>query len=113
VTNPIQPKHDYLLVEVLENETGVVKTEDIRDTKQKGRVLAVGPGTHNEHSGVFVPTATEVGEIVYWEEAAEANTPAYFKNRDLYLVKEARLIACEADPNERVEVDNDQLKGKK
>lgn len=93
----LQPKHDYLLVEVIEDDTGVIKTEDIRDSKQKGRVLAVGPGTYNDHNGIFVETTTKVGEVVYWEEAAEANTPAYLKNRDLLLVKEARLIAGEVE----------------
>jgi co-chaperonin GroES (HSP10) len=89
------PKHDYLVVEVIETNFGVIKTEDVRDSKQKGRVLAVGPGTANEHNGVFIPTQTKVGEIVYWEEGAEANTPPHLKSRNIYLIKEARLIAGE------------------
>lgn len=93
----LQPKHDYLLVEVIENDTGVVKTEDIRDSKQKGRVLAVGPGTTNEHNGVFIKNESKPGDVVYWEEGAEANTPAHMKNDNpaIYLIKEARLIAVE------------------
>jgi co-chaperonin GroES (HSP10) len=92
----IQPKQDYLLVEVIEEETGVVKTEDPRDTKQKGKVLAVGPGAWQ--AGFFIATTTDVGEIVYWEEAAEANTPVRLKDKNIYLIKEARLIAAEVDP---------------
>lgn len=94
MTQPtIQPKQDYLLIKWLETDTGIVKTEDIRDSKQKGEVLAVGPGVWID--GVFVKNRTEVGEIVYWEEAAEANTPPWLKNKDLFLVKEARLTAGE------------------
>lgn len=96
----LKPKHDYLLVEVIEITTGVVKTEDVRDSKQKGRVLAVGPGTANEHNGVFVPNETKVGDVVYWEEGAEANTPPHLKSRDIYLIKEARLTAGEPTEEE-------------
>jgi co-chaperonin GroES (HSP10) len=93
----LQPKHDYLVVEVIEITSAVVKTEDIRDSKQKGRVLAVGPGTTNEHNGVFIKNTSEVGDVVYWEEGAEANTPPHLKSRDIYLIKEARLIAGEME----------------
>lgn len=98
MTKPtIIPKQDYLLVEVIEVSTGIIKTEDIRDSKQKGRVLAVGPGTTNEHSGIFIPNTTQVDEVVFWEEGAEANTPPHLKSKGLYLVKEARLIAGEEE----------------
>jgi co-chaperonin GroES (HSP10) len=90
----IKPRQDYLLVEVIENNTGVVKSDDIRDSLflgRKGKVLAVGPGVWDH--GVFIKTTTKVGEVVHWEEAAEANTPKEFKDREQAFVKEARLIA--------------------
>lgn len=91
----LMPKQDYLLVEVIEDESAIVKTEDIRDHKSKGKVLAVGPGVWDR--GVFIKTTTKVGEIVYWEEMAESNTPEVFKKKDQYLIKEARLVAAEVE----------------
>lgn len=94
-TTKIVPKQDYLLVQIIEDETGVVKTEDIRDRKPKGKVLAVGPGAWDH--GVFIATTTKVGEVVYFEEAAEANTPEVLKRKEQYLVKEARVVAAEVE----------------
>lgn len=96
-TIKIVPKQDYLLVETMERETGVVKTRDIRDRKPKGRVLAVGPGVWDH--GKFIPTTTEVGEVVYYEEAAEANTPDVLRDMspEQYLVKESRVVAAEVE----------------
>jgi co-chaperonin GroES (HSP10) len=87
----VRPERDYLLVHVLEETSGIVKSYDTRDTKQRGQVLAVGPGDYRD--GVYVENTCKVGDIILWEEAAEANTPAYLKHKDLYLVKEARKIA--------------------
>ena len=89
----ILPMQDYLLVEVYERDSSVVKTEDIRDSKQKGKVLAVGPGTYE--FGVFVKPAAQIGDVIYWEEAAEANTPAEIKDKQRALIKSARVIAKE------------------
>lgn len=92
----LKPLKDYVLVDVIEEDTGVVKSGDIRDSVfmgRKGKVLAVGPGIHE--SGVFIKTTVKPGQIVYWEEAAEANTPEELRKKDQALVKEARLIAVE------------------
>jgi co-chaperonin GroES (HSP10) len=92
----LKPLKDYVLVDVIQEDTGVVKSNDIRDSLflgRKGKVLAVGPGIYE--NGVFVRTTARVGQIVYWEEAAEANTPEELRKLDQALVKEARLIAVE------------------
>lgn len=89
----IKPLHDYLLIEVLEEESSVVKTEDIRDTQQRGKVLEVGPGTHEY--GAFITPGVKPGDIVFWEEAADANTPASLQKKNQVLIKFARLIARE------------------
>jgi co-chaperonin GroES (HSP10) len=100
----IKPKQDYLLVEVIEVNTGIIKSEDARDSKQKGTVLAVGPGVWQD--GKYHANTTEVGEVVYWEEAAEANTPPHLKSKNLYLIKEARLIAAEVPDEEQSDAKN-------
>jgi co-chaperonin GroES (HSP10) len=90
----ITPLRDYILVEVLDEASAVVKTQDARDTRQKGKVLAVGPGLYTAY-GIFVKPAVEIGDVVYWEEAAEANTPGAVRNIDQFLIKADRLIAKE------------------
>lgn len=87
----IVPDQDYMLVEYIEDKGGIVKSADIRDSKQKGRVLAVGPGSFDH--GVFIKPDVKVGDIILWEEAGEANTPADMKNDNLFLVKYARKMA--------------------
>jgi co-chaperonin GroES (HSP10) len=88
----IQPEGDYLLVSYVEPpSSGVMKSDDIRDSKQYGIVLAVGPGDYRGE--LFVHNKTKVGDLIMWEEAAEANTPPHFRNNDVFLIKEARKIA--------------------
>lgn len=89
----IQPLHDYLTVKVIDEDSSIVKTRDVRDDimGRKGEVLAVGPGIH-DHGDFIVPVVKE-GDVVYWEEAAEANTPQSLRDEGIALVKYARLTA--------------------
>lgn len=94
-TLPVKPLHDYLLVEIVDVDSGVVKSRDIRDTTfmgRKGKILAVGPGIETDY-GTFKNVKVKEGDVVYWEEAAEANTPQELKDNKLALIKYARLIA--------------------
>ena len=65
----LQPLGDRLIVEVLEEEestaSGIVLPDTAREKPQRGRVLAVGPGSRDE-SGNFVAMDLAVGdEIVF------------------------------------------------
>jgi len=65
----LQPLGDRLIVEVLEEEeltvSGIVLPDTAREKPQRGRVLAVGPGSRDE-SGNFVAMDLEEGdEIVF------------------------------------------------
>jgi chaperonin GroES len=65
----LQPLGDRLIVEVLEEEeltaSGIVLPDTAREKPQRGRVLAVGPGTRDEN-GAYVPLDLEEGdEIVF------------------------------------------------
>jgi chaperonin GroES len=65
----LQPLGDRLIVEVLEEEeltaSGIVLPDTAREKPQRGRVVAVGPGTRDEN-GAYVPLDLEEGdEIVF------------------------------------------------
>ena len=65
----LQPLGDRLIVEVLEEEqetvSGIVLPDTAKEKPQRGRVLAVGPGSRDE-SGNFVAMDLEDGdEIVF------------------------------------------------
>jgi len=65
----LQPLGDRLIVEVLDEEditsSGIVLPDTAKEKPQRGRVLAVGPGSRDD-KGKFVPIDLEDGdEIVF------------------------------------------------
>ncbi len=65
----LQPLGDRLIVEVLEDEettaSGIVLPDTAKEKPQRGRVLAVGPGSRND-SGELVPMDVAEGdEIIF------------------------------------------------
>jgi chaperonin GroES len=65
----LQPLGDRLIVEVLEEEettgSGIVLPDTAKEKPQRGKVLAVGPGSRDE-KGSFVPMDLAEGdEIVF------------------------------------------------
>ena len=66
----LKPLGDRLIVEVLEEEetttSGIVLPDTAKEKPQRGRVLAVGPGSRNEDTGEYVPMDLEEGdEIIF------------------------------------------------
>jgi chaperonin GroES len=65
----LRPLGDRLIVEVLEEEattaSGIVLPDTAKEKPQRGRVLAVGPGTRDDN-GAYVPLDLEEGdEIIF------------------------------------------------
>ena len=65
----LKPLGDRLIVEVLDEEdvtfSGIVLPDTAKEKPQRGRVLAVDPGSRDDN-GKFVPMAVEEGdEIVF------------------------------------------------
>src|SRR3989475_9844083 len=65
----LQPLGDRLIVEVLEEEeqtvSGIVLPDTAKEKPQRGRVLAVGPGSRDE-DGEYIKLDVEVGdEIIF------------------------------------------------
>ena len=68
----LQPLRDRLIVEVLEEEqttgSGIVLPDTAREKPQRGRVLAVGPGSRAESTGEFVPLDVAEGDEVVFSK---------------------------------------------
>jgi chaperonin GroES len=65
----LKPLGDHLIVEVLDEEdvttSGIVLPDTAKEKPQRGRVLAVGPGSRDDN-GKYVPLDLEEGdEIVF------------------------------------------------
>ena len=67
----LQPLGDRLIVEVLEEEemtvSGIVLPDTAKEKPQRGKVLAVGPGSRNE-DGEYVTMDIEVGDEVVFSK---------------------------------------------
>jgi chaperonin GroES len=65
----LQPLGDRLIVEVLDEEeltvSGIVLPDTAREKPQRGRVLAVGPGTRDEDGKYIEMDVAEGDEIVF------------------------------------------------
>lgn len=67
----IQPLFDYVLVKPLQMEdktpSGIVLPETAKEKPQVGEIMAVGPGTVNDH-GMKVPMLVKVGQKVLYKK---------------------------------------------
>src|SRR5438552_11121616 len=65
----LQPLGDRLIVEVLEEEettmSGIVLPDTAKEKPQRGRVLAVGPGTRNDKGELIPLEVSEGDEIIF------------------------------------------------
>ena len=65
----LQPLGDRLIVEVLEEEeqtvSGIVLPDTAKEKPQRGRVLAVGPGSRNDKGELVPMDVAEGDEIIF------------------------------------------------
>jgi chaperonin GroES len=87
----LKPLGDRLIVETLEGdsqtESGIVLPDTAQEKPQRGRVLAVGPGSRNE-DGEFVPMELEVGDEVIYSK---------YGGTEIKLLADEYLILRESD----------------
>jgi len=71
VQNNVQPLFDYVLVRPLEmtqtTPSGIVLPDSVKEKPQVGQVMAVGPGTTNDH-GQKIPMVVKVGQKVLYKK---------------------------------------------
>jgi chaperonin GroES len=87
----LKPLGDRLIVEVLDEEevlsSGIVLPDTAKEKPQRGRVLAVGPGSLND-KGERVPLDVEAGDTIIFSK---------YGGTDIKLGTEEYLILRESD----------------
>jgi chaperonin GroES len=90
----LQPLGDRLIVEVLEEEemtiSGIVLPDSAREKPQRGKVLAVGPGSRNDH-GEIVPMEVLVGDEIVFSKYG--GTEVKVGLEDLLVLRESDVLA--------------------
>jgi chaperonin GroES len=90
----LQPLGDRLIVEVLEEEetttSGIVLPDTAKEKPQRGRVLAVGPGSRDD-SGKFVPMDLAEGDEVVFSKYG--GTEIRLGTDDALILRESDVLA--------------------
>jgi chaperonin GroES len=90
----LQPLGDRLIVEVLEEEEttigGIVLPDTAREKPQRGKVLAVGPGSRND-KGELVPLEVGEGDEIVFSKYG--GTEVKVGLEDLLILRESDVLA--------------------
>jgi len=80
----LQPLGDRLIVEVLEEEdittSGIVLPDTAKEKPQRGKILAVGPGSRND-SGDLVPMDVAEGDEIIFSKYGGTEVKLGFRRR--------------------------------
>ena len=91
----LQPLGDRLIVEVLEEEeqtfSGIVLPDTAKEKPQRGRVLAVGPGSRAESTGERVPLDVAEGDEVVFSKYG--GTEIKVGTDELLILRESDVLA--------------------
>src|SRR5881227_3261168 len=90
----LKPLGDRLIVEVLEEEetttSGIVLPDTAKEKPQRGKVLAVGPGSRND-SGEFVPMDVAEGDEIIFSKYG--GTEVKLGSDDVLILRESDVLA--------------------
>ena len=90
----LQPLGDRLIVEVLEEEettvSGIVLPDTAKEKPQRGRVLAVGPGSRND-KGDLVPMDVAVDDEVIFSKYG--GTEVKLGTDEVLILRESDVLA--------------------
>ena len=90
----LQPLGDRLIVEASEGEDvtagGIVLPDTAQEKPERGRVLAVGPGSLNE-KGERVPLDVETGDEIIFSKYGGTNIP--LEGEDYLILRESDVLA--------------------
>ena len=90
----LQPLGDRVIVEVLEEEeltvSGIVLPDTAKEKPQKGKVLAVGPGSRDE-DGEYIKMDVEEGDIVIFSKYG--GTEIKVGSDDVLILRESDILA--------------------
>ena len=90
----LQPLGDRLIVEVLEEEetttSGIVLPDTAKEKPQRGKVLAVGPGSRND-SGELVPMDVAEGDEIIFSKYG--GTEVKLGTDEYLILRESDVLA--------------------
>jgi len=90
----VQPLGDRLIVEVLDEEEttvgGIVLPDTAKEKPQRGRVLAVGPGSRDDN-GEFVPMDLAEGDEIVFSKYG--GTEIRIGTDDVLILRESDVLA--------------------
>ena len=90
----LQPLGDRLIVEVLDEEettfSGIVLPDTAKEKPQRGKVLAVGPGSRSD-SGELIPMDVAVGDEVVFSKYG--GTEVKVGSDELLILRESDVLA--------------------
>ncbi len=99
----LKPLGDRLIVEVLEEEettsSGIVLPDTAKEKPQRGRVLAVGPGSRDD-KGKYVPLDVEEGDEVVFSKYG--GTEIKIGTDEYLILRESDVLAKVAGTREPV-----------
>jgi chaperonin GroES len=97
----LQPLGDRLIVEVLEEEettaSGIVLPDTAKEKPQRGRVLAVGPGSRNDKGEVVPIDLNEGDEIIF---SKYGGTEVKLGTDEVLILRESDVLAKVAGDRE-------------
>ena len=90
----LQPLGDRLIVEVLEEEetttSGIVLPDTAKEKPQRGKVLAVGPGSRNDEGKIIPMEIAEGDEIIF---SKYGGTEVKLGTDDVLILRESDVLA--------------------
>jgi len=90
----LQPLGDRLIAEVLEEEettvSGIVLPDTAKEKPQRGRVLAVGPGSRDE-DGEYIKLDVEVGDEIIFSKYG--GTEIKLGTDEVLILRESDVLA--------------------
>src|SRR5437867_9605558 len=90
----LQPLGDRLIVEVLEEEettvSGIVLPDTAKEKPQRGRVLAVGPGSRNDEGELVPMDVAEGDEVVF---SKYGGTEIKVEADEVLILRESDVLA--------------------
>ena len=90
----LQPLGDRLIVEVLEEEevtaSGIVLPDTAKEKPQRGRVLAVGPGSRDE-DGEYIKMDLEEGDEIIFSKYG--GTEVKLGTDEVLILRESDVLA--------------------
>jgi chaperonin GroES len=90
----LQPLGDRLIVEVLEEEetttSGIVLPDTAKEKPQRGKILAVGPGSRNDEGKIIPMEVAEGDEIIF---SKYGGTEVKLGSDDVLILRESDVLA--------------------